>query len=60
MDVDIDIQYGAVPYREDQIMHLEADIEKISNQIDWMPMVGIDDGLEKTINWWKSTHETGI
>jgi len=60
MDVDIDIQYGAVPYREDQIMHLEADIEKISSQIDWVPMVGIDDGLEKTVNWWKSTLETGI
>jgi len=51
---DIEIQYGLVPYREDQIMHLEANIKKISSQINWMPLVEIDDGLEKTVNWWKS------
>jgi len=49
-----DVQFGAVPYREDQIMHLEADIGKISAKIDWVPRIGIDEGLKRTVDWFKT------
>ena len=55
----LNIQFGAVPYREDQIMHLESDIDKISNEIEWTPAVKIDEGLKKTIDWFKSNLDTG-
>ncbi len=57
---DLDVQFGAVPYREDQIMHLEADIEKISNKIEWSPCVEIDEGLQRTVDWFKSDSDTRV
>ena len=48
------INYGAVPYREDQIMHLESNIDKITNEIEWRPSVEMDKGLIKTVDWLKS------
>jgi UDP-glucose 4-epimerase len=48
------IDYGAIPYREDQVMHLEADISKIYQEIGWEPKVNIYSGLSKTISWYKS------
>jgi len=58
--VDAKVQYGVVPYRKDQIMHLEANIEKISSQLDWEPIIGIDNGLKKTIDWWRSNPQTRV
>jgi len=55
----LDIQFGAVSYREDQIMHLESNINKISNEIEWTPSVEIDEGLKKTIDWFKSNLNSG-
>jgi nucleoside-diphosphate-sugar epimerase len=55
----LDIQFGAVSYREDQIMHLESNINKISNEIEWTPSVEIDKGLKKTIDWLKSNLDNG-
>jgi UDP-glucose 4-epimerase len=49
----LDIQFGIVSYREDQIMHLESDIDKISKEIKWTPSIKIDEGLKKTVDWFK-------
>ena len=48
------LNFGAVPYREDQVMHLEANIDLLSNAISWSPNVDINEGLLETVNWWKS------
>ena len=52
------INYGAVPYREDQVMFMEADITKISTSLNWQPKVDIQEGLIKTVNYLiqQSTH----
>jgi UDP-glucose 4-epimerase len=41
--------YGDVEYRDDQVMHLQASIEKISQQTNWTPAVDIYDGLKETV-----------
>ena len=43
----ITIDYGAVPYRPDQVMHLEADTAKIKQLTGWMPVVSIEDGINR-------------
>jgi UDP-glucose 4-epimerase len=43
------IKYGAIPYRLDQVMHLEADISLIQEKTNWKPMISLKDGLVKTI-----------
>jgi UDP-glucose 4-epimerase len=48
------LNFGAIPYRLDQVMHLEANIDLLSNATGWKPIVGINEGLLETVNWWKS------
>jgi CDP-glucose 4,6-dehydratase len=41
--------FGGIPYRQDQIMHLQADISRIRNVTGWSPKIPLDAGLEETI-----------
>jgi UDP-glucose 4-epimerase len=41
--------YGAVAYRPDQVMHLEADISRLVAASSWRPMTTIADGIRATV-----------
>lgn len=43
--------FGQIPYRPDQVMHLEADIGRLSHSTGWSPRVDLAAGLEKTARW---------
>lgn len=43
------LRLGAVPYREDQVMLLEADIGKLTGATGWKPAVTLEDGIERTV-----------
>lgn len=49
IDTSVDPIFGAIPYSNIQNMHLEADIAKISNALDWKPVVLFEEGLKRTI-----------
>ena len=44
------INFGAIPYRDDQVMLMEADISKLSDHLNWKPEIDINEGLKRTIN----------
>ncbi len=44
--------YGGLKYRTGENMSLYADINKIKNDLNWEPKISLDEGLEKTINWY--------
>jgi UDP-glucose 4-epimerase len=48
------LNFGALTYRPDQVMHLEADIDRLFGATGWRPSISLDDGLYETVNWWKS------
>lgn len=50
--------YGAVPYRPDQVMHLQADITKLCGATGWKPQVSLTDGLRETVAYEKKLWET--
>lgn len=53
IDVSNDLlQFGAVPYRPDEMMYLVANIDKAKSLLGWEPKVTIEKGLEHTINWY--------
>ena len=54
IDSSMPLNLGVVPYRQDQVMHLEANIERLTHATGWKPVVDINDGLLETVNWWKS------
>ena len=48
------MELGKIPYSESQIMHLEADNEKIQKDTGWKPKVTFEDGIDRVITFYKS------
>ena len=44
-------EFGAMPYRPDQVMYLEADISKLTAATGWKPRIGLVDGIKETVNY---------
>lgn len=45
---DFKLNFGTLPFRPDQVMHLEADISRISRDTGWKPITNLDTGLRLT------------
>jgi nucleoside-diphosphate-sugar epimerase len=54
IDIRLPLGFGETPYRPDQIMHLQANIAKITGLTGWSPHVTLDDGLRETIAWFRA------
>ena len=52
IDPSLPIGFGEIPYRRDQVMHLEADITRLTSATGWLPAVGLERGLQQTIEWY--------
>ena len=50
---DLPIQFGAIPYYPNQVMHLEADITNLKEDTGFMPQYSFEDGIRETIAWYK-------
>ena len=44
-------EYGAIAYRPDQVMHLEADVSRLIEQTGWKPSVNLLSGLTQTVEF---------
>jgi len=51
------LNFGALPYREEEIMESKANIEKICKDIGWRPKVSLKDGLMRTVIWYRDNLE---
>ena len=47
-------RFGQVDYRLGENMVLYADTSKIRSLIGWRPVVSLDDGLERTVEWYRA------
>jgi UDP-glucose 4-epimerase len=43
--------YGAIPYRDDQVMYLEADISRLSKETGWVPSISLIEGVKNTVRF---------
>jgi len=48
------LQMGVLPLPEDEPDLLVADVKRLSNEMNWQPHYGLDQGLDKTIHWWEN------
>jgi nucleoside-diphosphate-sugar epimerase len=46
-------KYGEIPYRNGENMALYADIDKARTLLGWQPEVPLNEGLSKTIDWYR-------
>jgi len=51
------IEFGAIPYRTDQVMLLQPRCEGLL-AMGWNPIVSLDEGLKQTINWFTNKPES--
>jgi nucleoside-diphosphate-sugar epimerase len=53
MGSSVDLPWGTVPHRSNEVWYNSADISRAKNRLGWSPDIGIDDGLEKTVAWFR-------
>lgn len=53
IDASLQIGFGEIPYAPDQIMHLEADIDRLRSATGWTPQVSLEEGLRRTVEWYR-------
>lgn len=58
IDPSLDVGYGEVPYRPDQVMHLEADIGRLKASTGWAPRTALAEGIRKTVAWYREHAES--
>jgi nucleoside-diphosphate-sugar epimerase len=57
IDPALPLGFGEVPFRDDQVMHLEADITRLRREASWSPQVRLPDGIAKTVEWYREHRE---
>jgi nucleoside-diphosphate-sugar epimerase len=51
--------YGSLPYRPDQVMHLQADITKLQKATGWNPRTSLNEGIRQTIEFQRGHVQRG-
>lgn len=54
VDAALPLGFGEVPYRPDQVMHLEADITALSAACGWRPTIDLASGIRETVDWFRN------
>ncbi len=53
IDPALPLGFGDMPYRPDQIMHLQADITRLRDATGWSPRIDLTGGLRRTVAWFR-------
>ena len=54
IDPKLEIGIGELDYYPNQVMHLAADITELANDTGFKPTVSFEEGIQKTIAWYRS------
>lgn len=54
IDPKLALGIGEVAYRSDQVMHLEADISRLTAATGWTPATSLEEGMRQTVAWHRS------
>jgi nucleoside-diphosphate-sugar epimerase len=60
IDPSLELGFGEVAYPPDQVMRLETSIERLRLATGWTPQVGLDEGLARTVEWYKGLDLDGL
>ncbi|MCK5039965.1 MAG: NAD(P)-dependent oxidoreductase [Candidatus Aenigmarchaeota archaeon] len=45
------LQFGALPYRSNEMMYMEANIKKAETLLGWKPKTSLEEGIKKMLNY---------
>jgi nucleoside-diphosphate-sugar epimerase len=57
IDPSLPLGFGEVPYRHDQVMHLETDISRMRAATGWTPQISLQEGIQRTVAWYRRQGE---
>lgn len=57
MDTERKPNYGALPYRQNEIWNPRPGIYKIKEKLGWEPKVSLEEGLKRTVEWFKTNKD---
>jgi UDP-glucose 4-epimerase len=49
----MELVFGELPFRPDQVMHMQADISRLREATGWAPRIAFAEGLQRTIEWYR-------
>lgn len=52
--------YGAVPYRKDEVWKPHPDISRIKTHLKWAPKISLEEGLKRTIAWYEINRDNYV
>lgn len=51
------VNYGAVEYRKNDLWSPKPDLTKITTRLGWKPIIGLEEGIERTIEWFRENFD---
>jgi UDP-glucose 4-epimerase len=55
IDPSLPIGFGEVAYAVDQVMRMEANVDRLQQVTGWRPRVDLDTGLRRVVDWFRQT-----
>jgi len=49
----MELKFGEIPFRPDQVMRMQANIEKLRAATGWAPRIGMREGMASTVAWYR-------
>lgn len=56
----LEIGFGELPYAPNQVMHLQADVERLKSVTGWHPQVSLPEGIRRCVEWYRSREESNV
>jgi UDP-glucose 4-epimerase len=50
----MELVFGEIPFRSDQVMHMQADNSRLREATGWEPRIGLSEGLLTTVEWYRA------
>jgi UDP-glucose 4-epimerase len=51
---EMELVFGEIPFRPDQVMHLQANISRLTAATGWTPSIPIEEGVATTLVWYRA------
>jgi nucleoside-diphosphate-sugar epimerase len=51
IDPALPIGFGEIPYATNQVMRMEANVERLEQMTEWHPRIDLGTGLQRTVEW---------
>lgn len=53
----MELVFGEIPFRPDQVMHMQADISRLCSATGWAPQVSFAEGIAETVAWYRAQRQ---